>query len=77
MSEKDKIYPIYWFFFFNFGIIIPYYCAVQKKFVKNVKCYGQRQFVFEGENFCEFSFEQENSVWIASNRSRFDTVFIL
>ena len=49
--------------------------------VKNVKCCGERRYVFSRDdtldNFLEFMFSQNNSVWIAHNGSHFDTVFIL
>ena len=47
----------------------------------NVGCCGKRRYVFQGDgvldDFLEFMFSQNNSVWIAHNGSRFDTVFIL
>ena len=56
-----------------------------KKGEKNeVECCGIREFIFEETNggepvvdmLCEFIILQENSVWIAHNGGRFDTVFI-
>ena len=50
----------------------------------NVDCCSQREFIFEEKNdaapivdqLCEFIILQENSVWIAHNGGRFDTIFI-
>ena len=50
----------------------------------NTDCCGQREFIFEEKNdaepvvvqLCEFIILQENSVWIAHNGGRFDTIFI-
>ena len=51
----------------------------------NVECCGEREFIFEEEEnelssvvdrLCEFILLQENSVWIAHNGGRFDTIFI-
>ena len=56
-----------------------------KKGEKNeVECCGVREFVFEEtiggklvvDALCEFIILQENSVWIAHNGGRFDTIFI-
>ena len=56
-----------------------------KKGAKNeVECCGVREFVFDEtigdkpvvEMLCEFIILQENSVWIAHNGGRFDTIFI-
>ena len=56
-----------------------------KKGEKNeVECCGQREFIFEEtiggklliDQLCKFIILQENSVWIAHNGGRFDTIFI-
>ena len=77
------------------GVMFLYYCVIQKVCkkcdkidfvskdggVERVECCGERQFVFEGDdfidNFCDFLFQQHNSVWVAHNGARFDTTFIL
>ena len=52
--------------------------------VEGVPCCGRRQYVFENNNgsvvadLVDFMYAQEkNSVWIAHNGGRFDTVFLL
>ena len=41
-----------------------------------LECCGVREFVFVNE-LCEFILLQKNSVWVAHNGGRFDTIFIL
>ena len=51
--------------------------------VEPVDCCSYRQYVFENDgesvvdDLIDFIFEQTNSVWVAHNGSRFDTVFLL
>ena len=67
----------------NFEYFLPDMDYITDLSIDPVDCCGYRQFVFDCNNddvtsrLAQFMLEQKNSVWIAHNGGRFDTIFLL